>query len=173
MHPFAFLLMTEAATRPQGWEALVQANLPNFIAALLIMAFVINKLKVGQTIDSSRQKVVDEIHALEAARKEAEQNLAQIKARTANLQQEVAGILADAKASAETLSGQIIQDARTDAAKIIDNAKRRIEMEQKASAKELERRLLTDALSDARLELAQQVNADDQKRSVEAFIRSL
>lgn len=170
----AFLLMTEAAAEPTGlWETLVQSNTINFLIAVALLAFVIGKLNLGKGIEGTRQKVIDELQALEVARKEAEARLSQIKSQTANLQQEVASILSDAKTSAESLSQQIIRDARTDADKIIDNAKRRVEMEQKASAKELERRLLNDALSDARLELAQQVSGDDQKRSVEAFIRSL
>ena len=96
-----------------------------------------------------------------------------IRKRTAGLQTEVEAIISSAQASAESMSRQILDDARVQAEKVIASAGKRIELEQRAAARDLEKRLLNDALADAREDLARNLSVDDQKRSVEDFVSHL
>ena len=154
-------------------ERLLESNVFNVILALIIIGFVVSKMKVGDSINNKRQALADDITAVELQKKEALDQLEDVKKRTANLKSEVEEILTQARQSAESLSTQILSDARTESGKIVENAKRRMELEQRAAMKDLEARLLNDSLSNARHELAQSLTPADQRRSVEAFLEEL
>ncbi len=152
---------------------LIESNLINFAIAIVIIMWIVKKINVGGMIDGSRQKIADDIKALELERKEAQEALDTVKKRTANLDKEVSEILASAKESAERLSKTIISDSQGQAEKIVQAAHNRVEIEQKAAVWDLEKRLLNDALADAKSQLNSSVDAKEQKRSVENFIDEL
>ena len=154
-------------------ETLIQSNTLNFLIAVVLLGLIVKKLNVGGKIEQSRQKIAHDLERLEQLRISAESQLADVQAKTKNLSAEVDAILAEARSSAEKISVQILTDARNEASKIIENSKRRIEMEQKVAVQEIERRLLEESLSDARTELAQNLSPDDRRRSVEEFLEGL
>lgn len=189
MHPIEILpflqqtslYLLEANVSPeQGnfWQQFVhselaESNVLNILLVLIVLGVVIKKFNLFASIDTKRQQIADEILIIENRKKEALAQLEDAKRRTANLKSEVDEILNNARTSAETLSVQILTDAKTESTKIVDNAKRRVELEQRSAIKDLEKRLLNDALQDARAELAQSLTADQQKRSVESFLDEL
>ncbi|MEB3287635.1 MAG: ATP synthase F0 subunit B [Vampirovibrionales bacterium] len=179
MIPLSALILNAAATahgelgEQSLWETVLHSNLINFIIAVLLIALLVKKLNVGGMLAGNREKLKSEIESLAAERQKAEAQLAELKRETANLHQEVSTILGQAQATAEKMAAQILEDARRDASALIENSKRRIEVEHHAAAKDIEKRLLADALQDARLELAQNLNSHDQKRSVDDFISEL
>jgi len=150
-----------------------ETNLVSFTVVAIFLIFVISKLNVGAKIAAHREKLARDIETVEAQKRQAQEELEAIKKRVANLNTEVDGIINDAKKSASGLTEQILKDARAQAEKIVETAKGRVELEQRAAAKELEKRLLTDALNDARAEMARNLSGSDQKRSVETFIKEL
>lgn len=150
-----------------------QLNETNTIAFLLVIVFfiwAINQFKLGKTISDSRQRVEDDIKAIESEKEKAVNELNAIKKRTANLNQEVEQIISEAKTTATGMSEKILEDAQEQVGKIVDTAKKRIDLEQKAAVNHLEKRLLNDALADAREELVDKMTAKDQQRSVDAFL---
>ncbi len=160
-HPMSFL------------QQLEQSNVFNVLLVALILGFVAKKLNLFGSIDVQRQKLAAEIEAVELQKKKALEQLEETQRKTSNLNDEINEILSTARASAESMSNQILSDARNESTKIVENAKKRVELEQRAAIKDLERRLLNDALADARTELASQLSAADQKRSVETFLDEL
>ena len=179
---FPFLQQTsvyllEAGTSPEQagglWEHIKESNVINIVLVLVILGFLIKKFNLLSGIDTQREKIANEIITIENRKKEALAQLEDTKRRTANLKAEVDQILTEARQAAETVSAQILSDAKAESGKIIDNAKRRVELEQRSAIKDLERRLLNDALQDARTELAQSLTAEQQKRSVETFLDEL
>jgi F-type H+-transporting ATPase subunit b len=154
-------------------ERLQHSNVFNVILVALILGFLIKKFNLLSGIGNKQAQIAAEVQAIENQKKEALAQLEEAKRRTANLQSEVNDILNSARESAESISAQILVDARAESTKIIENAKRRVELEQRSAIKDLERRLLNDALMDARSELANTLTTSDQKRSVEAFIDEL
>lgn len=152
---------------------LIETNLINFFIALALILWLVNKLNVAGKMRDARERLKSEIETLERNKAATQADLQALKQRTSRLNEEVTDIINQAKISAEAMGKQILDTARLDADKILDASKKRIEMEQKSAARDLEKRLLADALQDARLELAQNLNAADQKRSVEAFLQEM
>src|SRR5262249_2802258 len=140
---------------------------------LVVLGWVLQKNNVFSGIDTQRAKIAEEIETVERHKNEALKQLDEVKRRTDNLKSEVEGILNNARESAEALSAQILADARMESGKLLENAKKRVELEQRTAVKDLEQRLLNDALADAREELANTLTAKDQSRSVETFIDEL
>jgi F-type H+-transporting ATPase subunit b len=175
LHQVSVYLL-QASAEPEHlsfMQRIEQSNVFNVVLVALILGFLIKKFNLFSGIDTQREKIATEILAIENKKKEALAQLEESQRRTANLKSEVAEILNNARQSAEALSVQILNDAKTESSKIVDNAKRRVELEQRGAIKELEKRLLTDALQDARAELAQSLTAEQQKRSVESFLDEL
>lgn len=158
---------------PTMMEFILESNLINFLIAVAVIVWIIKKLNVGQSIDNAHQKMVAEIKELEEERKKAEAELAEIKDKTKNISAEVDTILKNAKESADKMSATIIEDSKEQAAKIVDNAKKRVALEQKSAAADLQKRLLNDAMMDAREDMVNDLSSDDQKKSVEDFIEAL
>lgn len=154
-------------------DRLLHSNLFNFALAVAFLAWVFKKFNVFGNIDTQREKIAQEIEVAERQRKLALDQLEDLKRRTANLSGEVEGILKTARESAETLSAQMIENARLEAAKIVDSSKKRVEMEQKAAMKSLEARLLNDSLQEVRETLTRDMNQKTQERSVESFLDEL
>lgn len=155
------------------WQQIEKSNLFNIVLVALILGFLAKKFNLMGGIESKQTQIATEIQTIENQKKEALAQLEDAKRRTANLQAEVADILNNARESADALSAQIIADAKNESTKIIEHARKRVELEQRSAMKDLEKRLLNDALLDAHSELANSLNAADQKRSVEAFLDEL
>jgi F-type H+-transporting ATPase subunit b len=170
-----FLLQAHAeAEAPMGlWETILHSNVFNVLLVAVVLSWIIKKNNLFKGVDDTQAKIASEIAEVERQKQEALAQLEDAKRRTANLSAEVEVILKNARESAETLSAQIIEDARVESGKIVENARKRVELEQRSAIKNLESRLLSDALSDARQELARSMTATDQRRSVEAFLDDL
>jgi F-type H+-transporting ATPase subunit b len=169
-----FLLQTEGHGHSMTLiQQLEHANVFNVVLVVLVLGFLAKKFNLLGGIEAQRKQVASGIESVELQKKQALQQLEEAQRKTANLKAEVDEILNHARQSAELISNQILNDARSESAKIIENAKRRVEQEQRSAIKDLERRLLSDALSDARVELAGNLNAADQKRSLETFLEEL
>lgn len=165
--------LLQAGENPTFWEFILESNVINFLIVVTVLGLIIKKFNLFSGVGTTQEKISQEIEMVEKQKREALNQLEEIKTRTANLKAEVEDILNGAKTSAESLSAQILADAREESVKIVENAKRRMELEQRASIKEIEARLLNDALSDARSELARSLTAADQRRSVEDFLDQL
>jgi len=155
------------------WEHILKSNVINIALVLFILGFLVKKLNLLSGIDTQQEKIATEVHTLEKRKREALAQLEETQRRTANLKSEIDAILSQARESAEALSLQILNEAKADSGRIVENARRRVALEQRGAIKDLEKRLLNDALQDARVELAQSLNAEQQKRSVETFLDEL
>ena len=169
-----YLLEAHAESHTSGlMERILESNLLNVLLVVLVLGWILKKTNALSGIDAQREKIAQEVETVERHKQEALAQLQEVQRRTDNLKTEVEGILKNARESAEALSAQILADAKLESTKIVDHAKKRVELEQRSAAKDLERRLLNDALADAREELANTLTAKDQSRSVEAFIDEL
>lgn len=171
--PVFYMLAAHGAESLTLWDRILESNLINVVLVLLVLGWVFQKNNLLGGIDTQRAKIADEIKVVEGQKTEALAQLDAVRHRTNNLKAEVEEILRNARESAEALSAQIVSDARMESGKLIDNAKKRLELEQRAAVKDLEQRLLNDALADAREELANTLTAKDQSRSVETFINEM
>ena len=171
-YPFYLLSNGHGEHDVPFFEWLVSTNVFNILLVALILGYLIRRFNLFGIFDTKEAEIRRDVEAIERQKEEALRHLDEVRARTKVLSAEVEEILNQARASAESLSTQILADAKADAEKIIEASKRRIEVEQKAAAKDLERRLMEDALSDARVELSS-MEASQRKQSVESFIDTL
>lgn len=154
------------------FEWLISTNIFNILLVAVFLGILIKRFNLLGIFDTRQVEIRRDVETMERQKEEALRHLEEVRARTKNLSAEVEEILNQARASAESLSSQILSEAQEDAEKIIEASKRRIEVEQKAAAKDLERRLMEDALQDARDEISA-MKASQRKQSVESFIESL
>jgi F-type H+-transporting ATPase subunit b len=168
-----FLLQAHTETSGGIWDKLVHSNLLNLLLVVVVLGWVIRKQNLLSGIETQRSRITSELRTIEHRKQEALDQLQEIQQRTGRLQSEVDGILRNARESAEALSAQMLADARTEAGKIVENAKSRVNLEQRAAMKDLQARLLSEAVADAREEMTRSLSVSDQKRSVEAFLDEL
>lgn len=170
---FYLLMASEGAEHLGLFERILESNVINIVLVALVLGFLAKKFNLLGGIDAKQAQLSSEILAIENQKKAALTQLQDAKNRTANLKAEVAEILENARESAQLISAQIISDASLESSKIVENAKRRVALEQRSALHELEKRLLNDAISDARSEMSQTLTAADQKHSVEEFLQEL
>lgn len=168
-----FLLQAHAEAGSGLWDKLVHSNMLNLLLVVVVLGWVIRKQNLLGGIETQRSKIAGELMAIERQKQDALAQLQEIQQRTGRLESEVDGILQNARKSAETLSAQMLSDARTEAGKIVENAKSRVGLEQRAALKDLQARLLNEAVVDAREEMTRSLSVPDQKRSIEAFLDEL
>jgi F-type H+-transporting ATPase subunit b len=128
-----FLLSTTAAIA--GDEEYWSNTFFRIINIALFIGFITylwGKKIVGFFKDRS-QSIAAEISSLEERKKAAEQSLADVERRIANLEQERQAIIADYTAQGETLKAAAIQEAEKVAAQIIAQAKVTAQNEIKAA----------------------------------------
>jgi len=167
-----FLLEAHAETGGL-WERIVHSNLINILLIVALLVWVAKKQNIPAAIDGQREKIAGEIMLAQKQKQEAEAKLAAVQKQTANLKKDVEEILSTAHSSAETLSNQIIANAQAEAAAIVENARKRVELEQRSAMKALQARLLDEAIQDAQAELSASMSDSDRVQSVEDFIASL
>lgn len=151
---------------------LLSTNVFNILLMALLLGFLIQRFGLLKGFAAQHDRVVQEIQAAEARRREAQEALAEVERRTGTIQQDIEAILAQAQRAADTLSAQLLSEAQADAQKIVDAARARVAVEQQTAAAMLEARLLKEALADARHQLAH-LPEDEHQRAIEAFIEAL
>jgi F-type H+-transporting ATPase subunit b len=172
---FLFLQETasEHAAQPGLVDALIHSNILNFLIAFGFLFWVVKRFKLASLLDDQQQKVVKALQEAEAKRAKALADMTEIEKRTAKLSQEVEALIGEAQKTAELVAETIVKNAETEADKIVSNAKKRIELEQKIASRELEERLMKEAIHGARQLLESTLSDDDRHRSVEDFVANL
>ena len=116
------------------------------------------------------QGIAAEISSLEERKKTAEQNLADVERRIANLDQERQAIIADYTAQGEALKTAIIQEAEKAAAVITSQAKAAIQNEIKAAVETM-RTEMADKVVDATEKLiAKKLSTAEQTKLVDKYL---
>jgi F-type H+-transporting ATPase subunit b len=168
------LFLLEAHVETGGlWDRIVHSNLINILLIVALLVWVAKKQNIPAALDAQRQKIAGELLLAQKQKQEAQTKLDGITKQTNHLQKEVAEILENAHRSAEALSMQIVSNARQEASTLIENAKKRVELEQRSAMKSLQARLLDEAIGDAREELLNTMTQETRAQSVEGFIHSL
>lgn len=171
--PVFFLLQEHTATNQSLWETLVQSNFLNFLIAAIVLLWVIKRFRLLSILDKRQADVIQKLRDAEDKRAKALQELEEIEKRMLKLTQEVDSILKEAHQTAEMVAKTVIEGAEEEADKILSNAQRRVELEERTAARELEQRLIREAIHGARQLLESSLTVEDKQRSVDDFITAL
>ncbi len=99
-----------------------------FVAVLLVLWKVAWKPLLG-AVESRENRINDSLQKAENAREEAEKLLAQQQEKLAAAQQEIQGMIKEARQTAEKMRADLMEQARTEAEKVKERARSDIEKE--------------------------------------------
>ncbi|MBQ1679340.1 MAG: F0F1 ATP synthase subunit B [Oscillospiraceae bacterium] len=152
------------------WTALF--TLLNLVLTFLILKKFLFK-PVNKMIDD-RQKEVDDIFAeAEDAKQKAETMRADYDRKLAEAKETSAQIVSDATREANRRSDEIIRQARADADALRDKAGADIALERKKALNDVKGDISRIALDIAEKVVERELNADDQDRLIERFLRDM
>ncbi len=99
-----------------------------FVAVLLVLWKVAWKPLLG-AVESRENRINDSLQKAENARQEAEKLLTQQQEKLAAAQQEIQGMIKEARQTAEKMRADLMEQARTEAEKVKERARSDIEKE--------------------------------------------
>jgi len=155
-------------TNPTLWRVI------NLLIFVVILVYILRKkVRIGQVFDDRAASIVKELEQSKRDKQEALERLAQLEARLAGLDQEIAQIRADSERESARESERISQSAAADAEKIRQTAHREIEGAMKAARNELQAFVADQSVALAEGIIRREIKPDDNTRMVNKFIGDL
>jgi len=142
----------------------------NFGVLLIGIIFVIKKF-VPPLLRSRAQGIADEIQTLEKKKSEAEKKLAEYQAMFKNLDQESKQIVEDYIKQGEEAKTRIIAEAKAEADKLEETAKRNIEQEFKSAKTALQQEIVEKAMAKAEEVVKASISSEDQDKLVDDYLK--
>ncbi len=124
-------------------------------------------------LDEREQRIKDSLEKAEQTRREAEQAIAANKARTEESLRRSEELVAVAKQEAEQIRAKIVDEARAESKKIVNQGLRRIEAEQRAASAEIRKETAALAIQAAERLLKKNLDGPEQRRLVDDFLSAL
>lgn len=155
-----------AWTTNDTWKVL------NFGLLLAGAIFVIAKV-VPPLLKSRAQGIEDEIKELETKKAEAEKKLAEYQAKFNNLDQESKQIVEDYIKQGEEAKARIIEEAKAQADKLEETAKRNIAQEIKSAKAVLQQEIVEKAMEKAEEVVKASISSDDQDKLVDEYLKKV
>ncbi|MBA3013059.1 MAG: hypothetical protein FP812_22875 [Desulfobacula sp.] len=140
---------------------------------LAIAGFFIAKKPVAQFFSSRKREIEDELKDLEQLRAAAEKKLAEYQAKFKNLDQESKLIVEEYIKQGEEARQRILAEAKDQAVKLEDMAKRTIEQEFKAAKAKLMQEIVERAMEQAEAVIKESISSEDQDNLVEQYLKKV
>lgn len=173
-------------TSEQGGEAnddaLLKGPSESLITALttlvifVVLVSVLGKAAWGPIVKglaAREAKIRGDITAAEAARKQAEQALADYNAKIANAQEQIRTMLSNAAADGEKLATSIRMKAQSEAEEIKERATKDIDAAREAALREIYEKTAELSTSIAEKIIRRNLNANDQQELVRQSLEQL
>jgi len=142
----------------------------------LLIAFVLWKFagpKVAATLHERNEANRKALEEAEAAQTKAEAELAEFKKRLANVEQELAEVVSNAKTMATQVAKDVEATGQADAQRLRDHAKLEVDRERSLAQQTIRVTMLRRALEEAEAELKRQMSAETQRQLVARFIQKV
>lgn len=156
-----------------SFDYFVQSNLFNIVLVGILLFFIVRNIQVSQKLKEFQQRTINNIEQAEVEQQKANEQLAALEKRAKGVDTEVQTILKTAEENAKVLANNIVTQAEQDAQRLLENAQKRIILEEKQKADELRKRLMQEAIVAAKELLENTLSKDDKVESVEQFITQL
>ena len=124
-------------------------------------------------LEKRKQGIADDIEAAQKEKEEAERLKTEYEEKLKNVDDEVEGILSDARQRALANENRIVADAREEAGKIIDNAHREANLEKLKVADEVKEEVINVAEAMAGKIVASSMSEADQKRLLDETLKGI
>jgi ATP synthase F0 subunit b len=172
MLPALLLLAEESSgslfTNPMLWRVI------NLLIFVLVLVWILrSKVRVGQVFDRRAAAIVKDLEQARREKQEAEDRLAEVEARLAALDREIAEIRAEAERESQREAERIRQAAASDAEKIRQTASREIEGAMKAARNELRAIVAEQSVAMAEQMIRRDIRPEDNKRMLNKYLEDL
>lgn len=157
---------------PKGWVATDSYKVLNFVVLILVLFFVAKK-PVKEFFSSRTKGIENELAELEQKKKTAEKKLAEYEAKFKNLDAESKQILEDYIKQGEQAKIRILEEARKQADKLEEMAKRNIQQEIKSAKATLKSQISEMAMEKAEALIKDSISSDDQDRLVHEYLKKV
>lgn len=157
----------------EGWGWLGTAG--RWFNLILIVGIITFALRKALPIyfKQRRESIQKEIEEAKRVRQEAETKLAEVQARLASLDSELEKIRQEARSNAEAEGRRLLEEARSDAEKVIAGAEREVGNLRRHAREELREYASQLALGLAEEQIRKSIGEEDEKRVVDRFFAQL
>lgn len=124
-------------------------------------------------IDAREAKISGDLEKAENAKKEAEENLASLNKRLAEARVEADEIVSTSRSAAEKIAEKLKQDAKDEAAKILEKAQATIQAEKDSALNELRKEVAELAVGAANKIILANLDAKGQQTLVDEYIKEM
>ena len=180
----SLLLSVLTATPALAQEEAPKANLlaPNLglmawtLIIFVILFFVLSKFAFGPitaAVRAREQALEDAINAAKHDREEAAKLLAEHRAALDASRGEAQKLIADARVAAERVRAELVEQAHTEQASMLDRARREIESEKATAIAQLRREAVDLAIAGAGRVIDRNLDQAANRQLVESFLASV
>lgn len=146
------------------------------VITFLLTLLVLRKIAWGpllKALDDREKRIDDALTKAEKARKEAEDAIAQARQDSAAALRKSEEMVKQAKVEAEQLRQKMIEDAKAESQKVVEDGLKRLEGEQRAAMQAMRRETADLAIQAAAKLVRSSLNEQQQREIVDGFLRDL
>jgi len=151
---------------------LLFVQIATFLFAIVILWKFLWK-PLAKFMEKRTHAIEQDIANAKKSREQAEEMEAQYKARLAQIDEEARGILRHAADEGKQLRDRMLADAHEEARRLVENASRQIETDQRHAIRELRAETVRLAVLIAEKALKQSVDPEVQERLIKEFVEGL
>jgi F-type H+-transporting ATPase subunit b len=171
-------LAAESAAEGHGQPGLFSGNIGNAIWTLVIfglVVFVLGKFAWGpilNTLQARESFIRESLETAKRDRDEAEARLKEYEARLAQARTEASAIVEEGRRDAVVVKQRIEADARVEAEKLLERAKREIQIATETATKELYQLSARQAIEMAARVIGRELTPQDHERLISGLLES-
>jgi F-type H+-transporting ATPase subunit b len=159
----------EHAAPAKGWVATDTYKVINFAVLAIALVFLLRK-PLTKALSDRIQSIKDQLADLEARKTEAEQELAAYNQKFQQLEQEAEKIVDQYIQQGQEAKARILEEAKSAAVKLEEQARRNIEHEFKKAREQLQAEVMEKALVKAEEVIKSKISDKDQERLVDEYL---
>ena len=146
------------------------------VATFLVLLFVLRKIAwkpLLEALDAREKRIEDALQKAEKAQREAEQAIAENRKRSDEAMRQAEQLIEQARQDAGQTRQKLIEEARAESQRVVDQGMRRLEAEQRAAMQEV-RAVAADLAIRAAGRLIQSSLTEQQQRElVDQFLKEV
>ena len=173
------LLPIAAAKEEEGGSFLVSPSLGLMIWTLIVFGlsvYVLKRLafpKIQEALDKRRRAIEDSIEAAERTRREADELLAEYRARLSEAREQAEDIVVRARRAADKLEEESKSEAKQTREELMEQTRREIEAETRRSLDQIRKEVANLTVIATEKVTRKSLDEDDQKRLIDEALKEV
>ncbi len=147
------------------WNLIVKSNTFNFIILLIVLIFLLQKMRISSVLENLKNKIIEKIEMSKKEQEKAEIELSKAQKSIENLDIEIQQSVELTKKNIEGAVTQTLDNAQRQAEKILDNVKTTIENEEKQISSKVLENSTKQALISAKNKIVEKLKSNPELHS--------